>query len=129
MPLKNLAKRKEYKAYWYSKNKEEIKFRSTARYNALTQTKRLVNSARQRAKNKGWVFDITHEDIIIPEKCPILGQPLVRYTPYAPSIDRIDSTKGYTKDNVWVISRRANLMKNDATIQDLKEFAKWAIKL
>lgn len=129
MPLKDPDKLREYKAYWYSKNREELKFRSTARYNALTQTKRLVNSARQRAKNKGLEFDITHEDIHIPEMCPILNRPLERFTPYAPSIDRIDSSRGYTKDNVWVISRRANLMKNDGTLEDLKEFAKWAIKL
>jgi predicted RND superfamily exporter protein len=39
---------------------------------------------------------------------------------YTPSLDRIDSKKGYTPDNVWVISHRANQIKNDATIEELK---------
>ncbi len=38
----------------------------------------------------------------------------------SPSLDRIDSTKGYTKGNIWVISNRANTLKNDATLSELK---------
>ena len=128
MPHKDPEDAREYKAYWYSKNRDELKRRATARYNSLTQTKRLVNAARQRAKNKGLEFDITHEDVVIPEVCPILNKPLERFTPYAPSIDRIDPAKGYIKGNVWIISRRANLMKNDGTYEDLQEFAEWVIK-
>ena len=37
----------------------------------------------------------------------------------SPSLDRIDSSKGYTPDNVWVISRRANIIKHDATLEEL----------
>jgi len=39
---------------------------------------------------------------------------------HSPSIDRKDSKKGYTPDNIWVISNRANTLKNDATIQELE---------
>jgi len=46
-------------------------------------------------------------------------------TEYAPSLDRIDSRKGYTKDNIQVISNKANILKNDATLSELKMFAKW----
>ena len=38
----------------------------------------------------------------------------------AASIDRKDSSKGYVKGNVAIISRRANLLKNNATIAELK---------
>jgi len=71
--------------------------------------------AKYRAKQKGLEFNITKEDIIIPDTCPLLGTPM-----QSPSLDRIDSSKGYTKDNVWVISNRANTLKNDATIKELK---------
>ena len=42
----------------------------------------------------------------------------------SPSIDRIDSNKGYIKGNVRIISLRANMMKNDANLQELEEFCK-----
>ena len=41
----------------------------------------------------------------------------------SPSIDRIDSTKGYTKDNIQIISWRANRIKNDSTPEELMQIA------
>jgi len=40
-------------------------------------------------------------------------------------MDRIDSTKGYIKGNVKVISTRANTLKGDATIPELKVILKY----
>lgn len=86
---------------------------------------RLWKSAQERANKKGWEFSITLEDIIIPEMCPLLEIPIQTHSTRerhfdAPSLDRIDSRKGYTPDNIWVISHRANQIKNDATIDELK---------
>lgn len=36
------------------------------------------------------------------------------------SIDRIDSSKGYTKDNVQLVCHIVNLMKQDLTVDELK---------
>jgi hypothetical protein len=41
------------------------------------------------------------------------------FFPDSPSLDRIDPSKGYVKGNVRVISARANLLKNDATVGEL----------
>ena len=38
----------------------------------------------------------------------------------SPSLDRIRLELGYVKGNVRVISGRANLLKNDATIEELE---------
>jgi len=35
------------------------------------------------------------------------------YTPYGPSIDRIDSNKGYTKDNVRLVLVSVNIALNN----------------
>ena len=39
------------------------------------------------------------------------------------SLDRIDSSKGYVKGNVWVISMMANSMKSDSNYEDFKKMA------
>ena len=44
---------------------------------------------------------------------------------YSPSLDRIDPNRGYTKDNIIVMSYRANRIKNDATKEEIKKLAEW----
>jgi hypothetical protein len=88
----------------------------------------LFTQSKNRARRAGLEFSITKEDIIIPEKCPYLGVTLTRLWGLGrvdsnASIDRIDSTKGYTADNIEVISFKANLLKRDASIRELQVFA------
>jgi len=89
----------------------------------------MLTDARKRAIKKGIEFRLSIEDINIPTMCPLREVPLDIETSKsggsddAPSIDRIDSTKGYTPDNVWVISRKANTIKNDATWQEILQIA------
>lgn len=88
----------------------------------------MLNAAKKRAYQKNLPFNITIDDIIIPEVCPILEVPLIMGTKgnyeYTPSLDRIDNSKGYTKDNVMVISKKANSMKNSASLTELQAFCK-----
>ena len=63
--------------------------------------------------------------------CPLLGIELIyencgrKATPanYA-TLDRIDATKGYEKGNVQILSFRANTIKGDATLEELKLIVK-----
>lgn len=84
--------------------------------------------AKQRAEKHNMDFNITEEDIIIPEVCPILEVPLIygikgNYE-YSPSLDRIDNNKGYIKGNIQVVSKKANSMKNSASLEELHKFCK-----
>jgi len=83
----------------------------------------LWRNAKARAKARNLEFAIDYDDIQIPEICPYLKIPFSKGTEYAPSLDRIDNTKGYIKGNVEVISRKANAMKNSASTAELLEFA------
>ena len=82
--------------------------------------------AKIRARKLGVEFDLEKTDIVIPERCPILGMLLEKVshghaTNATPSLDRLDPRGGYTKNNVWVISMRANTMKSNATLEQLKK--------
>ena len=103
------------------------------KYNAQPKTKRtgdsyqntlehfLFISAKSRAKRRNIEFSLTIADVIIPDICPILGTPIrkewggINQTNLErsnqPSLDRIDSKKGYIPENVTVISYRANVLK------------------
>ncbi len=83
----------------------------------------MLNNSKQRAKVAGLDHNITIEDLIIPDFCPVLGIKLDigdrKTKGSAPSIDRIDNSKGYVKGNIMIISNRANMLKNNATIDEL----------
>lgn len=97
----------------------------------------MFGEARRRAKKKGIDFSIEVSDVLIPEICPLLGIPIFRSVGSvnehgrsnkmggagmnSPSLDRVDSSKGYVKGNVWVISWRANKIKSDATLEELEK--------
>ena len=79
------------------------------------------------------------EDIIplLVDTCPILEVPLnyslIGVGFKAPhnhaSLDKIDPSKGYVAGNLQVISKKANAMKSNATIEELKTFTKNISKL
>lgn len=99
-------------------------------FSELTKEERAQNflwtKAKARAKKMGLPFNIDESDIIIPKLCPLLRIPLSFGGDFAvtPSLDRIHNEKGYTKGNVWVISVKANTMKQNASIAQLIIFAK-----
>ena len=95
----------------------------------INHARTLLGKAKYRAKMKNMEFTLTLEDLVIPETCPILNIPLgvSEKMPGAnsASIDRLDSKKGYTKDNINVISNRANSIKSDATFEEFEAIYKW----
>jgi hypothetical protein len=119
----------DHAAYHRRSDVRKKKKESTYAWRLRNPEKWLYRSAMYRARYRGIPFDIDIDDIVIPAKCPILEVPLTtdpnlgsRYS--NASLDRIDNTKGYVKGNVRVISRLANMMKNEATAEQLKLFAK-----
>jgi len=91
--------------------------------------KTLLCAAKSRAKCKNLEFKITENDIYIPERCPVFGVVIEKSDKTnnynSISLDRLDSTKGYTKDNINIISLRANKIKSDATFEEFEAIYKW----
>lgn len=89
-------------------------------------------SAKSRARKKNIDFTIKKEDIIVPKLCPVLGIPIdyaygkIRWD--SPTLDRINITKGYTPDNIAVISWKANSLKRDALVEELRLVLKYMEK-
>lgn len=115
---------------WYAENKHrpEYKGRTKRRYGA-NLAKMKVQYLKARAKKCGIEFDLDGVGLDIPTHCPVLGIELKKGKGKkwdgSPTVDRIDSSKGYIPDNIHVISYRANQIKSDATPAELKKVAEY----
>lgn len=90
---------------------------------------RLFRHAKGRAKIQSVPFSLCLDDIVMPDRCPILGvvmRPAVgQVNDTSPTLDKIIPALGYVPGNVAVISHRANLIKRDATLQELQSLVAW----
>jgi hypothetical protein len=113
--------------YYYTNIERLAPIKRQYHRNPDNRFKLIISDSKRRAKKKGFEFNITVKDI---EKlwesqktlCAYSGIPMSLETRVNDkvSIDRIDSSKGYTKDNIvlcrWVI----NWMKSDMTLESFK---------
>lgn len=126
------ARHKEVMARYREKNKNAIleKNRRDLERNRIEKPQAcMFYSAKRRAKQRGFPFEISIEDVVIPDVCPVLGLSLIvgagSGAPNSPTLDKIIPCLGYIKGNVQVISRKANTMKSDASFDELRRFAVW----
>ena len=108
------AKQAPYKKEWYKKNLK----------------RHILKRAKGRSKEQNVPFNLTEEDIIIPEICPVLGIKIEvgegsKPSPNSPTLDKLIPEKGYVKGNVNIISHKANTIKNDATLEELEKVTSW----
>lgn len=133
MPLKDPEARKAYHHKWRKQNPEKwAEYHKSWRtkypenhkdnYRLVPIEKKIYYAIKSKCKSRGIEFDLDFEDIVFPDVCPVLGLPLDRRdSNHTPSVDRVDPTKGYTKNNIAIISLRANRMKQDATKEELEK--------
>ena len=113
--------KKEYKQNPINKRRHA----ACERVRRRTPGEQILSRAKNRAKKLNLPFNITIDDIIIPEFCPILGLKLeiseCGFSDSSISLDRIIPEFGYVKGNVVVISNRANVIKRDASLDELEK--------
>ena len=79
--------------------------------------------AKKRAEKLGVPFDLPLHAVVIPAFCPVLNVRLVigeGRLPESPSLDRIKPDKGYVVGNCRVISDKANRLKSNLDLIELK---------
>lgn len=130
----------EYKKQWYKDNKvrlsaeDRIKYldsrenrliqASERYYNPENVVSNLLRNAKRRAKEASIDFDLDKDfiDILYNQqggKCAVTGIDFIFEKgetfrrPFAPSIDRVDSTIGYIKDNVRLVCTVVNISLNE----------------
>jgi hypothetical protein len=114
------------------KEKDEIRVKDRIRYKKRMPHV-LLRLAKRRAMMKNIEINITIDDILIPNTCPVLGIPIIiggidekkYFSDNSPTLDRIDNSKGYVKGNVCVISYRANAIKGAGSIEEHKKVVEY----
>tara|TARA_B100000287_G_scaffold374394_1_gene374200 strand:+ start:142 stop:846 length:705 start_codon:yes stop_codon:yes gene_type:complete len=102
---------------------------------ARLKKRKLVRDTKRRKNLTNITVELTPEDILdlIPKdlKCPIYKVPFVFNvnSPWNLSFDRINNNKSYTKDNVVIVSVKANTVKNTATSKELYKIADFYYEL
>lgn len=117
----------KYKTYLAKHQREEYLTTSG-------RARHLFNSARQSARIRHLVFDLTREWIaerLERGHCEVTKLPFdlssvgsKRKHPFGPSLDKVDPAKGYTTDNVRVVVWIYNIAKSDFTLEAVDRFCR-----
>lgn len=94
------------------------------------------NSYKKSAKVRNLNFDMTPKDILELYKkqnglCVLTGARLICNLTFAAknswSIDRVDNNKGYTKDNIMLVSKTVNVFRNRSTLKEFLEICNMVV--
>ena len=88
----------------------------------VPKLKRSLAWTKARAKRKNILFNLKLVHLLkqLTTHCPVLGVKYEVTGDYCPSIDRKIPEKGYTKGNILLMSWRANRIKYNSNIQELR---------
>jgi hypothetical protein len=98
---------------------------------------KVLSGAKARAKKRGLAYNLDRKWYLKRfegGRCEATGIKFYPYVgkssrhPHSPSIDRINSSKGYTKDNCWLVCWAFNTAKADFSLKDFVEIAELVVK-
>ena len=124
------------KRRYQNKNCRTKQKQSTKKWRQKSPWYSMWEGARKRSKDNNLEFNLTTEFVhnlydSMPVYCPVLNILLTKDQDLnnLPSLDRIIPSKGYVQDNVRIISHRANLLKNNATLEEMSLILEDLIKI
>lgn len=118
---------------WENKNNRIINSKiNTNKFNAKFPLKALVNSLKSNAKARNLIFEIDHdfiEDLWVKQnglcfytKIPMKLNTIGGNNPYQVSINRVNNTIGYTKENTVLCCQSITYMKNHYNVNIFNDF-------
>jgi hypothetical protein len=114
-----------------ARQKPSVKAAKKAYYREYSQQpENKLRKLQQGAEARNIEFTIDESHLPpIPSHCPVLGVKFYSKSDngrdWSPSIDRIDNSKGYVPGNIMWMSHRANTLKSDASLSEMKRLAKF----
>jgi hypothetical protein len=136
-----------YNQQYYLSNKERTKSALQKNYRNVKEKNPwvlMLRATKTRAKKRGMTFDLDAEYLrsIWTDVCPVFNIKMAsakfesgstrshKSKPQfnSPTLDRIDSSRGYEKGNVCIISYRANVIKNCGTADEHRLIAEFMDK-
>jgi len=112
-------------------NKAMRKYRDTTKGAVMTS----YVASKTRATKDGIPFNITRLEILDlfnaqNGKCALTGVEMIPKSGWtSPSLDKMDPKLGYVSGNIQWVTKKANLMKSNLTMDELLEFCHSVIKL
>lgn len=93
----------------------------------------ILAQLKQNARKRGQEFRLVPADILpLPTHCPVFGFELSyggkSCSDSLASVDRRDSKIGYLPGNVAIISYKANRLKGEATVDEIRQLLAWMEK-
>ncbi len=133
-----MAEDPEYRAWkqaywrdWYAKQGKAAVTAGVDRWRRANPQRYIFGRKKNEVTTSGrheWALEFT--DVVWPTHCPALGieldygkKPKGHASDNSPSLDRLDSSRGYVKGNVLVVSCLANRIKNSSTPAQLAAVA------
>jgi hypothetical protein len=117
-----VERNREANRRWYEANQDKAK-EGCRRWRRENVERAMLGQARNRARRRGQECIITEADVgalIAAGVCAITGLPFVLEwdgpsvkNPWAPSLDRLDVTRGYVPGNVRAVCWIVNHMRGD----------------
>lgn len=118
-----------------ARKNQKLRIASPRKRGKVGKAQSMYWNALKRACDNQWNINISWKYLleVMPDKCPVFNTPLdfehaggiQGRNPNSPSLDRFDNSKGYTKDNVRIVSWRANSLKSNGTAEEFKQIIKY----
>lgn len=129
--------KREYASKWWSDHPNSYVKKKKRNGDWIKEVKRIpirvFNRARQSAEKRGMPFNLTVKWVEnkIKEGCAITRQPFdlstTAHRPFSPSIDRKDSSRGYTIANCHIVYLIYNYAKNEFSHKDVLKLARMLV--